>query len=151
MWIYKNEIITEIEPKYIAFVYMITNLTNNRRYIGKKLTKFSRTKKVKGKNKRYKVDSDWQTYWSSSDELKDDVKSLGEHNFKREILHFCMTKGEASYLEASEQFSHGVLLDYSFYNGIINCKIHKTHVKNLWKNETFPSEKSALQTPKNSV
>ena len=134
MWMYNNEPIIEINPKYIAFVYMITNLTDGRKYIGKKLTKFSRTKMVKGKKKRVQVDSDWQTYWSSSDELKKDVSELGEHNFKREILHFCISKGEASYIEAAEQFKQNALLDNSFYNGIINCKIHKTHVKNLWIN-----------------
>lgn len=151
MWLYNNEIITEIDPKYIAFVYMITNLTNNRKYIGKKLTKFSRTKKVKGKNKRFKIDSDWQTYWSSSDELKQDVKDLGEHNFKREILHFCLSKGEASYMEAFEQFDQGALLDSEYYNGIINCKIHRGHVKNLWKNDQNLDKKSTLQMPKNGV
>lgn len=135
MWLYNGQEITEIEEKYVAFVYLITNLTNNRKYIGKKLTKFSRTKVVKGKKKKVKVDSDWQTYWSSSEELKKDVSDLGESNFRREVLHFCLSKGEASYIEAAEQFKQNALLDNSFYNGIINCKIHKTHVKNLWINK----------------
>ena len=134
MWLYNGQEVTDIEEKYVAFVYLITNLTNNRRYIGKKLTKFSRTKTVKGKKKKVKIDSDWQTYWSSSEEVKKDVVELGEHNFRREILHFCLSKGEASYIEAAEQFKQNALLDNSFYNGIINCKIHKTHVKNLWIN-----------------
>jgi len=135
VWLYNGQEITEIEEKYVAFVYLITNLTNNRKYIGKKLTKFSRTKVVKGKKKKVKIDSDWQTYWSSSEELKKDVSDLGESNFRREVLHFCLSKGEASYIEAAEQFKQNALLDNSFYNGIINCKIHKTHVKNLWINK----------------
>ena len=100
MWLYNGQEVTDIEEKYVAFVYLITNLTNNRRYIGKKLTKFSRTKTVKGKKKKVKIDSDWQTYWSSSEELKKDVSDLGESNFRREILHFCLSKGTSTYLEA---------------------------------------------------
>ena len=93
MWLHKGEPVNEIDPKYIAFVYLITNLTDGRKYIGKKLTKFSRTKTVKGKKKRVSIDSDWQTYWSSSEEVKKDVQELGEQNFRREILHFCISKG----------------------------------------------------------
>jgi len=142
MWLHNGVEITEIDERYVAFVYIITNLTNNRKYIGKKLTKFSKSKVIKGKKKRLKIDSDWRTYWSSSEELKKDVEALGEHNFRREILHLCLSKGEASYIEADEQFSQKVLLDNTFYNGIINCKIHKTHVKHLWTNSVSNSSKS---------
>ena len=130
MWFHKGEEITEIDPKYIAFVYLITNLTNGRRYIGKKLTKFSRTKTVKGKKKKVKVDSDWQTYWSSSEEVQKDVKELGEHNFRREILHFCISKGTSTYLEAKEQFANEVLENPDlWYNGHIQCRVHRNHLK----------------------
>ena len=130
MWFHKGEEITEIDPKYIAFVYLITNLTNGRRYIGKKLTKFSRTKVVKGKKKKVKVDSDWQTYWSSSEEVQKDVKELGEHNFRREILHFCISKGTSTYLEAKEQFANEVLENPDlWYNGHIQCRVHRNHLK----------------------
>ena len=130
MWFHKGEEITEIDPKYIAFVYLITNLTNGRRYIGKKLTKFSRTKTVKGKKKKVKVDSDWQTYWSSSEEVQKDVKELGEHNFRREILHFCISKGTSTYLEAKLQFQNEVLEHPDlWYNGHIQCRVHRNHLK----------------------
>ena len=73
-WQYKNTDFTEeqIGDSY-GFVYLITNLENNRKYIGKKLFWFSKTKQVKGKKKRIKVPSDWQTYYGSSDELQKDV------------------------------------------------------------------------------
>lgn len=130
MWLYNGEVVNEIDPKYIAFVYMITNLTDGRRYIGKKLTKFSRTKTVKGKKKKVKIDSDWQTYWSSSEEVQKDVKELGEDNFRREILHFCLSKGTSTYLEAKEQFANEVLENPDlWYNGHIQCRVHRNHLK----------------------
>ncbi len=130
MWLYNGEVVNEIDPKYIAFVYMITNLTDGRKYIGKKLTKFSRTKTVKGKKKKVKIDSDWQTYWSSSEEVQKDVQELGEDNFRREILHFCLSKGTSTYLEAKEQFAHEVLENPDlWYNGHIQCRVHRNHLK----------------------
>lgn len=130
MWYYNNEPIFEIDPKYNAFVYLITNLVTGRKYIGLKLTKFSKTKQVKGKKKKIKVESDWRDYWSSSEELKEDVHKLGPEKFKREILHFCLNKGTANYLEAREQFDNRVLENPDlWYNGIINCRVHKAHIK----------------------
>lgn len=129
-WFYKNEIITEIDPKYKAFVYLITNLKDDRRYIGKKLTEFTKTVTKKGKKKRIKYESDWRDYWSSSEELKKDVAELGEENFRREIIHFCLNKGSASYFEAKEQFLNEVLEHPDqWYNGQIQVRVHRTHIK----------------------
>ena len=125
-WTYKGEEITEIPDEYEGFVYLITNLTNNQKYIGKKLAKFKTTKPpLKGKkNKRrgYK-ESDWQTYWGSSDRLNADVASLGEDKFTREILYLCKGRGEMSYIEAREQFDRRVLETDEYYNGIINVRV----------------------------
>ena len=131
MWIYQNKEFTESDiDKNIGYVYLITNKLNNRQYIGKKLFWFSKTRTVKGKKKKEKALSDWQTYWSSSEQLKNDVVNLGEENFTREILYLCANKGTMSYLEAREQFSRRVLeFPDLWYNGIIQCKIHRTHVK----------------------
>lgn len=131
MWIYQNKEFTESDiDKNIGYVYLITNRINNRQYIGKKLFWFSKTRTVKGKKKKEKALSDWQTYWSSSEELKNDVVTLGEENFTREILYLCSNKGTMSYLEAREQFARRVLeFPDLWYNGIIQCKIHRTHVK----------------------
>ena len=109
-----------------AFVYLITNLINHKKYVGKKLAKFKTTKKpLKGrKNKRRGTkESDWKTYWGSSAQLIDDVLKLGEHRFTREILYYCPSRGVASYLEAQEQFERKVLETDEYYNGIINVRI----------------------------
>ena len=125
-WTYRGEQITEISNEYEGFVYLITNLTDNRKYVGKKLAKFKTTKPpLKGKkNKRRGTkESDWRDYWGSSDKLIADVEELGEDKFTREILYFCKSRGEMSYLEAREQFERRVLETDEYYNGIINVRV----------------------------
>ncbi len=125
-WTYQGKIVEEISEEYIGFVYLITNLTNGKKYIGKKLAKFKVTKKpLKGKkNKRRSTkESDWRTYWGSSDHLNADVEQLGPENFTREILYYCTSRGELSYLEAKEQFDREVLKTDEYYNGIINVRV----------------------------
>lgn len=125
-WIYKNKIVTDLPDDCDAFVYLITNNTNGRMYVGKKLAKFKTTKPpLKGKkNKRRGTkESDWKTYWGSNDHLKEDVNTLGEDQFTREILYMCPSRGVASYLEAKEQFDREVLLTDDYYNGIINVRV----------------------------
>ena len=125
-WTYKGKQVDELPTDCEAFVYLITNLTSDKKYVGKKLAKFKTTKPpLKGKkNKRRGTkESDWQVYWGSSDNLKEDVEKYGESNFTREILHVCPSRGVASYLEAKEQFDRNVLLTDNYYNGIINVRI----------------------------
>lgn len=127
-WLYKNKEVTEIPAEFIGFVYLITNITNDRRYIGKKLTQFKRSKKpLKGRTnkRRYTVESDWKDYYGSSDELSTDVELLGKDKFKREILFWCTSKSELSYVEAREQFSHKVLESRDWYNGHIRVRVHQ--------------------------
>ena len=129
-WQYNGTDFTEdlIGNNY-GFVYLITNTTNNKKYIGKKLFYSSKTKQVKGKKKRYKVLSDWQTYYGSSAELSKDVLQLGQDNFNREILHLCQSKGECSYVEAKEQFIRGVMETEEYYNNWIMVRVRKSHIK----------------------
>jgi len=141
-WTYNGNPVTEL-PDCEGFVYLITNLVDGRKYIGKKLAKFAKTsiktvtlKSGEKKKKRIKtkVDSDWRTYWSSSLELQNDVKSLGEDKFTREIIHFCHTKGECSYLEMKEQIINEVLIQPDkWYNAFVGGKIHRNHVRTLFK------------------
>jgi hypothetical protein len=129
-WTYNNIDFTEdlIGDNY-GFVYEITNLTNKRKYIGKKFFYSAKTKQVKGKKKKVKVASDWQTYYGSNTELVNDVKLHGEENFSREILHLCKTKGECGYLEAKEQFVRGVMESEDYYNVWIMVRVRKSHIK----------------------
>ena len=114
-----------------GFVYQIKNLTNGRKYIGKKFFYSAKTKIVKGKKKKLKVPSDWQTYYGSSDTLKQDVLQLGHDNFFREILHLCRSKGECGYLEAKEQFVRGVMESEDYYNSWIMVRVRKSHLKDF--------------------
>ena len=138
-WLYENKHIIELPEDCIGFVYLITNKLTNRKYIGKKLAKFSKTTyktiKLKNGNKkrkriRSKIDSDWQLYYGSSPELTKDIELLGIENFSREILFYCKSKSECSYIEAREQFARKVLESNDYYNGHIQVRVHGSHIKN---------------------
>mgnify|MGYP003350712149 CR=1 FL=1 len=128
-WKYNNTIFTEemIGDNY-GFVYEITG-PNGRKYIGKKFFYSQKTKQVKGKKKRMKVASDWQTYFGSNEELKKDIDKHGKQQYNRNILHLCKSKGECGYLEAKEQFGRGVLESDDYYNTWIMCRVRNTHIK----------------------
>jgi hypothetical protein len=137
-WLFENQEITEIPEEYVGFVYLITNTVTGRKYIGKKLSKFRRTtyRVVKLKNGtkkkkkiRSRIDSDWQEYYGSNDELNRDVEQLGTENFTREILYYCKSKAECSYIEAREQFARRVLESDEYYNGHIQVRVHGSHIK----------------------
>jgi len=134
VWKYKGKEVEELPEDCEAFVYIITNTSNDRKYVGKKLAKFKVTRPpLRGKKRKRKStkESDWKTYWGSSEHLKNDVKDLGEDKFIREILYFCPSKGSAGYLEAREQFERNVLASDEYYNGIINVRIGQS--ENLQK------------------
>lgn len=128
-WIY-NGLIFESEniEDHVGFIYLIENLSNNRKYVGKKLFTSSRTKMVKKKKKKVRVESDWKKYYGSNIELIADVDAIGSQNFRRTILRLCKTKGECNYFEAKEQFALDVLRSEEYYNTWIMVKVHKSHV-----------------------
>jgi hypothetical protein len=137
-WTYQGQVVEELPEDCVGFVYNITNLITGRQYIGKKLAKFSKTtyKTVKLKNGtkkkkkiRSKIDSDWQEYYGSSPNLTADINTLGKDNFSREILYYCKSKAETSYIEAREQFDRKVLESDDYYNGIISIRVHGSHIK----------------------
>jgi len=136
-WTYLNTPVTELPDDVVGFVYLITNLVSGKKYIGKKLAKFAKTrykmhtqkngKRVKKKIRSY-VDSDWLTYYGSSDALAKDIELLGKYQFSREIIRMCYSKAECSYWEAKEQFYNGVLETDDWYNGQISVRLHKSHI-----------------------
>ena len=138
-WLFEGNTIEELPEDCVGYVYLITNNVSGRKYIGKKLAKFAKTttRVVKLKNGtkkkkkiRSKIDSDWQTYYGSNIELNKDVAELGPENFTREILFYCKSKAECSYIEAREQFKHKVLESEEYYNGHIQVRVHGSHIIN---------------------
>ena len=138
-WTHNGAIVEVLPEDCIGFVYLITNTVSGRKYIGKKLAKFSKTSYkvvtqkngVKKKKKiKSKVESDWQTYYGSNDVLNEDVNNLGKDKFIREILFYCNSKAQCSYIEAREQFTHRVLETTDYYNGQISVRVHGSHIIN---------------------
>ena len=138
-WYYQDTTVETLPEECVGFVYLITNNLSGRKYIGKKLAKFSKTsvKVVKQKNGikkkkriRTKIDSDWREYYGSSIDLAADILKLGTENFSREILYYCGSKAACSYIEAREQFNRKVLESDDYYNGQISVRVHGSHIKN---------------------
>jgi hypothetical protein len=137
-WTYQGNPVEQLPEDCAGFVYIITNLQSQRKYIGKKLAKFRKTRqrvvKFKNGNKRKRkirtqVESDWRDYWGSSPELSRDIQLLGNQNFSREILYFCQSRAQCSYMEAREQFSQRVLESDAWYNGHIQVRVHGSHIR----------------------
>lgn len=134
MWLYNDNQFDETPEEYQGFVYLITELETNKKYIGKKFFWKPKTlPKTKTRKRRVKtrVESDWRSYYGSSKEVQELVEDKGSDSFKREILRLCRTKGECSYFEAKYQFENDVLLRDDFYNEFIGCKIHSKHLKEV--------------------
>ena len=127
-WIYEKEPLTEIPEGIIGFVYEITNQANGMKYIGKKNFYFSKTKQVKGKKKRIKVESDWREYYGSNKSLVEHVSLFGENKFVREIVHLCKTKGEMTYYETKHIFAVDAILSNKYYNDWCMARVRRNHV-----------------------
>ena len=135
VWYYNNEPYEPTEEELnslVGFVYEIEEKTTGKKYIGKKgfwRSKILPVTKSRKRRKRTLVESDWRTYYGSSETLKEQVAEFGGDIYTRTILKLCRSKGECSYYEAKEQFDRDVLLRDDYYNEFIGCKIHSKHVK----------------------
>jgi hypothetical protein len=130
-WKYNNQEFTETPKGMEGFVYLITNLTNDKKYIGKK--HFWTRKKDRKTGRRKTKESDWINYWGSCDELKEDVKELGKDKFSREILYLCPHKKSMSFYETMEQFKRDVILREDYYNTNVEGKFFSSEVERIYK------------------
>lgn len=130
-WEYNNELLEEAPKNMEGFVYIITNTTNNKKYIGKK--HFWTRQKDKKTGRRKKRESDWKNYFGSCDELIEDVKTLGKDIFKREILYLCPHKKSMSYYETMEQFKRDVLISDDYYNTNIEGKFFSSEKEKIYE------------------
>ena len=107
-WRYSERIFdTDDIGEYFGFVYLITNKSNQRQYIGRKY--FWSFRKPPGKKRKVKQESDWKKYYGSCPELKDDIKKYGKEFFSREILSLHITKGTCNFEETKQLFLNNVL------------------------------------------
>ena len=115
-WFYNDKPFTSTDiGDYFGFVYLITNKSNGRRYIGRKYLWQFRT--PKGKKRKVKSESDWKNYYGSCPELKEDIDKLGRENFSRTILSLHKTGGKTNFEETRQLFINGVLTE-SLDNGV---------------------------------
>ena len=130
-WKYNNIDFVEVPKGMEGFVYLITNLVNDKKYIGKK--HFWTRQKDRKTGRRKTKESDWQKYYGSCDELISYVKVLGEDKFSREILYLCPHKKSMSYYETYEQFIRNVLLSEEYYNTNIEGKFFSSEVNRIYE------------------
>ncbi len=136
-WIFNDKPmeIDDFPEGTVGFVYEITNTINGKKYIGKKILQSAKKKLVNGRNKHYKVESDWKKYYGSSEEMKNDVKIFGKKNFERKIIEICFSKSHMSYAETKEIFLRDALLRDSFYNSWLSARINKKNLRSIFINE----------------
>ena len=115
-WIFEGQpFLSESIDDNFGFVYLITNLQNNRKYIGRKY--FWSFRKPPGKKRKVKKESDWKKYYGSCPELKEEIERLGRQNFSRTILSLHKTPGKTNFEETKQLFINNVLTE-SLDNGV---------------------------------
>ena len=122
-WTLGNKEITEPPKGYAGFVYLITNSETGMKYIGRKY--FWSVRKLKGKTRRQRSESNWQDYYGSSKVLLEDLEKIGKEAFIRQMLSIHKTNGDVNYEEVKQQFIHDVLETEGWYNENINGKRHR--------------------------
>ena len=144
-WTYNHKEFTGEEiGEYFGMVYLITNTRTGRKYVGKKFFTKAARRQVKGKSRKVRVASDWEKYFGSNKVIQEEVKTLGEDVFKREILHLCKSRSECSYWETWEIFNRDALRTDDYYNDWVSCRIRKAH---LLSNRTPAMYKTKMRRP----
>lgn len=129
-WLFEGKDFVPPEKAY-GFIYCITNTVNGKKYIGRKYLTKAGYKTVKGKRKKLRKTSDWETYHGSSPQLLKDIEIFGKDNFTREILKICYSRGECNYWEAALIVEHNALLSDDYYNQWLQVKVSRLHIKNI--------------------
>lgn len=122
-----HEVQSEDLEGVVGFVYEITNETNGKQYIGKKLLTKSKTFQVKGKKKKKRAESDWRTYTGSNEELNADIAA--GNVVTRKILYLCKSKGWMSYYETKEIMVRDAIISDQYYNSWLSAKIRQNHLR----------------------
>ena len=138
-WIYLERVFDSDDVgDYFGFVYLITNKSNQRQYIGRKY--FWSFRKPPGKKRKVKQESDWKKYYGSCPELKEDIKKYGKEFFSREILSLHKTKGTCNFEETKQLFLNNVLQESldsgipAYYNSNILGRYMRKDYGNFSKN-----------------
>lgn len=128
VWLFEGQEEFEVDKKFEGFVYIITQESTGMKYIGKKSLWCNRYFQKNGIKKKKRVESDWRNYYGSSPRLLEEIKLKGMEDFKREILHFCISKSELSYVETHEILYRGALIRDDYFNDWVSCKITRRHL-----------------------
>ena len=143
-WYYKGTTFTSDDiGNFFGYVYLITNKTTGKKYIGRKY--FVQKRKPKGGKRRVTSESDWKKYYGSSPELKADVSRYGKNNFSREILSLHTTLGKVNYEETRQLFLNNVLMESlddgtpMYYNSNILGRYMKKDYGNFERNSKTDS------------
>ena len=138
-WLYLERVFDSDDVgDYFGFVYLITNKSNQRQYIGRKY--FWSFRKPPGKKRKVKQESDWKKYYGSCPELKEDIKKYGKEFFSREILSLHKTKGTCNFEETKQLFLNNVLQESldsgipAYYNSNILGRYMRKDYGNFSKN-----------------
>jgi len=127
MWLYNGkEFTSDMKDDYVGFVYLIENLDNGMKYIGKKLFTSSKTYQRNKKKKRMRVESNWDEYTGSNELLNEHVSNGA--NIRKTILYLCKSKGWMSYFETLEILQRQAIQSDEFYNAWVSCKIQRNHL-----------------------
>ena len=131
-WTYDGKLITEIndmpEGTY-GFIYEVTHIQSDQKYIGKKVLYFERNKRLGKKaleelrlerkskgiggrtplKQKVVTESDWMTYYGSHLKIKELLKLDGPLAFKKDILQFVSNKKLLTYFECKHLFINEAL------------------------------------------
>lgn len=133
-WLFNNEPFLDC-LHYAGFVYELTDTYTDKKYIGKKF--FWSHRKLPGKTRRSKIESNWRDYYSSSDIIKQLIKETNKLRFKRKILSLHELIRDVNYTEVKLQFVYGVLEQQTesgellYYNGNISGKYQSHLVRGI--------------------